>query len=89
ALAEAGVVISSLPATRHVEGVYLGDDGILAAIPAGALVIDCSTIAPASARKVSEAAAARGLQMIDAPVSGGTARAQARTLPFLPGGRGG
>ncbi len=78
-LADAEVVISMLPASRHVEGVYLGDDGILAAIPAGALVIDCSTIAPASARKVSEAAAARGLQMIDAPVSGGTAGAQAGT----------
>ena len=49
-LADAEVVISMLPASRHVEGVYLGDDGILAAIPAGALVIDCSTIAPASAR---------------------------------------
>lgn len=85
-LADAEVVISMLPASRHVEGVYLGDDGILAAIPAGALVIDCSTIAPASARKVSEAAAARGLQMIDAPVSGGTAGAQAGTLTFIVGG---
>jgi hypothetical protein len=84
-LADAEVVISMLPASRHVEGVYLGDDGILAAIPAGALVIDCSTIAPASARKVSEAAA-RGLQMIDAPVSGGTAGAQAGTLTFIVGG---
>ncbi len=50
-LADAEVVISMLPASRHVEGVYLGDDGILAAIPEGALVIDCSTIAPASARR--------------------------------------
>ena len=85
-LADAEVVISMLPASRHVEGVYLGDDGIPAAIPDGALVIDCSTIAPASARKVSEAAAARGLQMIDAPVSGGTAGAQAGTLTFIVGG---
>ena len=85
-LADAEVVISMLPASRHVEGVYLGDDGILAAIPAGALVIDCSTIAPASARKVSEAAAARGLQMIDAPVSGGTVGAAAGTLTFMVGG---
>jgi len=49
-IADADVVISMLPASRHVEGVYLGDEGILAAIPAGALVIDCSTIAPASTR---------------------------------------
>ncbi len=85
-LADAEVVISMLPASRHVEGLYLGEGGILDAIPAGALVIDCSTIAPASARKVAEAAAKRGLQMIDAPVSGGTAGAQAGTLTFIVGG---
>ena len=85
-LADAEVVISMLPASRHVEGLYLGDGGILDAIPAGALVIDCSTIAPASARKVAEAPAKRGLQMIDAPVSGGTAGAQAGTLTFIVGG---
>ncbi|WP_440975534.1 3-hydroxyisobutyrate dehydrogenase [Pseudoxanthomonas winnipegensis] len=82
----AEVVISMLPASRHVEGLYLGDDGLLDRIPAGALVIDCSTIAPASARKVAQAAAARGLAMLDAPVSGGTAGAQAGTLTFIVGG---
>lgn len=86
AVADAEVVISMLPASRHVEGLYLGDDGVLATIPAGALVIDCSTIAPVSARKVAEAAAARGLAMIDAPVSGGTAGATAGTLTFIVGG---
>jgi len=85
-LAGAELVISMLPASRHVEGLYLGDDGLLAKIPAGALVIDCSTIAPATARKVAEAAAARGLQMLDAPVSGGTAGAAAGTLTFIVGG---
>ena len=85
-LADAEVVISMLPASRHVEGLYLGEGGILDAIPAGALVIDCSTIAPASARKVAEAAAKRGLQMIDAPVSGGTAGAQAGTQTLIVGG---
>lgn len=82
----AQVVISMLPASRHVEGLYLGDSGILAAIDPGALVIDSSTIAPASARKVAEAAATRGLAMIDAPVSGGTAGAAAGTLTFIVGG---
>ncbi|MDQ1118001.1 MULTISPECIES: 3-hydroxyisobutyrate dehydrogenase [Pseudoxanthomonas] len=82
----AEVVISMLPASRHVEGLYLGDDRLLDRIPAGALVIDCSTIAPASARKVAQAAAARGLAMLDAPVSGGTAGAQAGTLTFIVGG---
>lgn len=82
----AQVVISMLPASRHVEGLYLGESGILSAIEKGALVIDSSTIAPASARKVAEAAATRGVAMIDAPVSGGTAGAAAGTLTFIVGG---
>ncbi len=86
AVHDAEVVVSMLPASRHVEGLYLGETGLLAKIPAGALVIDCSTIAPASARKVAGAASDRGLAMIDAPVSGGTAGAQAGTLTFIVGG---
>ena len=86
AVTDAEVVISMLPASRHVEGLYLGDDGLLGKIPAGALVIDSSTIAPASSKKVAEAAVARGLAMIDAPVSGGTAGAIAGTLTFIVGG---
>ncbi|MBY0365607.1 MAG: 3-hydroxyisobutyrate dehydrogenase [Burkholderiales bacterium] len=82
----AEVVISMLPASRHVEALYLGDEGLLAAMPKGTLVIDCSTIAPASAFKVSQAAAARGIVMLDAPVSGGTAGAAAGTLTFIVGG---
>jgi 3-hydroxyisobutyrate dehydrogenase len=82
----AEVVISMLPASRHVEGLYLGDDGLLARIAPDALAIDCSTIAPASAQKVAAAAAARGIAMIDAPVSGGTAGAAAGTLTFIVGG---
>lgn len=87
ALSGATVVISMLPASRHVEALYLGDDGLLARLPAGTRVIDCSTIAPASARKVAVAAEARGLSMIDAPVSGGTAGAAAGTLTFMVGGQ--
>ncbi|MBO9685410.1 MAG: 3-hydroxyisobutyrate dehydrogenase [Mitsuaria chitosanitabida] len=82
----ASVVISMLPASRHVEGLYLGDGALMAAIPAGALVIDCSTIAPASAQRVAKAAADRGLAMLDAPVSGGVAGAAAGTLTFIVGG---
>lgn len=86
AVTDAEIVISMLPASRHVEGLYLGDAGLLASIAEGALVIDCSTIAPATAKRVSEAAGARGLQMLDAPVSGGTAGAAAGTLTFIVGG---
>ena len=75
-----------LPASVHVENLYLGDKGLLTAIAAGTLVIDCSTIAPASSRKVSEAAAAKNIPMIDAPVSGGVGGAVGGTLTFIVGG---
>jgi 3-hydroxyisobutyrate dehydrogenase len=86
AIAGAEVVISMLPASRHVEGLYLAEHELLSRIAAGALLIDCSTIAPASAQKVAKAAEQRGLAMLDAPVSGGTAGAAAGTLTFIVGG---
>lgn len=79
-------VITMLPAGMHVEAVYLGDDGLLEALPAGTLVIDSSTIAPETARKVAEAATAKHLEFIDAPVSGGVGGAKAGTLTFICGG---
>ena len=82
----AEVVISMLPASRHVEALYLGDEGLIKLIQPGALLIDCSTIAPASAQKVAAAATSQDLQMIDAPVSGGVAGATAGTLTFIVGG---
>ncbi|MCS6996653.1 MAG: 3-hydroxyisobutyrate dehydrogenase [Casimicrobiaceae bacterium] len=86
AAAGAGVVISMLPASAHVEALYLGEGGLLGRLRGGTLVIDSSTIAPASARKVAQAARERGLAMLDAPVSGGVAGATAGTLTFIVGG---
>ncbi|SFE26657.1 3-hydroxyisobutyrate dehydrogenase [Paracidovorax konjaci] len=86
---DAQVVVSMLPASHHVESLYLGSGtaaGLLDQLPAGTLVIDSSTIAAASARKVAEAARARGIAFIDAPVSGGTGGAIAGTLTFMVGG---
>jgi len=82
------VVISMLPASQHVEALYLGNGrpGLLNQLPAGTLVIDCSTIAAGSARKVAQAATARQVGCIDAPVSGGTGGAVAGTLTFMVGG---
>lgn len=82
----ASVVVSMLPASRHVEGLYLGESGLLQQIAPGSLVLECSTIAPESARKVHAAASARGIALLDAPVSGGTAGAAAGTLTFMVGG---
>lgn len=89
AASKADVVVSMLPASAHVEALYLGKDGqvgLLDILPAGALIIDCSTIAAASAQKVGAAAQAKGYDFIDAPVSGGTAGAAAGTLTFMVGG---
>ena len=82
----AEVVISMLPASAHVEGLYLGSDGLVEKIAPGTLVIDSSTIAAATSRKVAEAAAKKGIAVIDAPVSGGTGGAIAGTLTFMVGG---
>jgi 3-hydroxyisobutyrate dehydrogenase len=82
----AEVVVSMLPASQHVESLYLGEQGLLAKIAPGTLVIDSSTIAAATSRKVAEAGAARGIAVIDAPVSGGTGGAIAGTLTFMVGG---
>ena len=90
AVRDADIVISMLPASRHVEALYLGSDsdqsGLLSHIKKGALIIDCSTIAAQTAIKVAKAAAVLGLEMLDAPVSGGTAGAIAGTLTFIVGG---
>jgi 3-hydroxyisobutyrate dehydrogenase len=80
------VFVSMLPTGRHVESLYLGDDGVLANADPGTLLIDCSTIDPESARRVATAAEAAGFAMLDAPVSGGTGGAQAGTLTFIVGG---
>ncbi|MBO6850939.1 MAG: 3-hydroxyisobutyrate dehydrogenase [Marinobacter sp.] len=86
AAAGAECVITMLPAGQHVEAVYLGDDGLLASLPAGTLVIDSSTIAPETARGVAEVAKARDIPFLDAPVSGGVGGAKAGTLTFICGG---
>jgi 3-hydroxyisobutyrate dehydrogenase len=86
AAAKADVVITMLPAGRQVREVYLGPEGVLANVEIGALLIDCSTIDVETARAVAGAAEAKGLSMLDAPVSGGVGGAQAATLTFMVGG---
>lgn len=80
------VLISMLPAAAHVKGVYLGEEGLIAQLTKPTFLIDCSTIDPHSAREVAKAAKDAGHSMVDAPVSGGTAGAQAATLTFMVGG---
>ncbi|MFV9473981.1 3-hydroxyisobutyrate dehydrogenase [Advenella sp. RU8] len=86
ASAEIDMLITMLPASVHVKRVYLGEDGVLAAVGKQVLLIDSSTIDPQTAREVAAQAAAQGNDMLDAPVSGGTGGAQAGTLTFMVGG---
>ena len=80
----ADVIVTMLPAGTHVKSAYEGQ--LFAAAGKDAVLIDCSTIDVATAKALGEAAAARGLAMVDAPVSGGTAAADAGTLTFMVGG---
>lgn len=84
----ADVIVTMLPAGKHVKLAYLDSAGILAKAKKGALFIDCSTIDVATARHVAAEAEKAGFQMVDAPVSGGTKGAEGATLTFMVGGSG-
>lgn len=81
----ADAVLTMLPSGKEVREIYLGNDSLISA-QQGCLFIDCSTIDVATAREVSALAEEKGHSFIDAPVSGGTAGAEAGTLTFMVGG---
>jgi len=80
----AEAIVTMLPAGKHVEQVYT--ESLFGTAPASAILIDCSTIDVATAKRVAEAALAKGLTAVDAPVSGGIGAANAGTLTFMVGG---
>ena len=82
----AEVIISMLPAGKHVASTFLGDGGLLAQVSNETLILDASTIDAATAKEVGESAAAMGIDFMDTPVSGGVAAAAAGTLAFMCGG---
>ncbi|WP_420404758.1 3-hydroxyisobutyrate dehydrogenase [Nisaea sp.] len=84
AVAGADVVVTMLPAGKHVRSVY--DESVFPNAAAGTLFVDCSTIDVDTARAVASDASAKGFAMLDAPVSGGTGGAEAGTLTFMVGG---
>jgi 3-hydroxyisobutyrate dehydrogenase len=86
AAAQAEVVITMLGFPRDVEETYLGDGGVIARARSGALLIDMTTSSPLLARRVAEAAAAKGLSALDAPVSGGDIGAREARLVIMVGG---
>ena len=81
---DAEAVVTMLPAGKHVSDVYRGT--VFTAAPKTAILMDCSTIDVATARTLQDEAAFAGFAMVDAPVSGGIAAAEAGTLTFMVGG---
>jgi len=84
AVAASSVVVTMLPAGKHVLAVY--EASIVSSAKPGTLVIDCSTIDVAAARAAHDLARSKGLASLDAPVSGGVGGAEAATLTFMAGG---
>lgn len=86
AVREAEVVITCLPSSAEVEAVLHGDNGILVAVRKGAVLIDCTSGDPPTSRSIAAELGGRGVEFIDAPVSGGTSGAKAGTLTVMWGG---
>lgn len=86
AAADAEVVITMLPNSPHVKEVALGTDGIIEGIKPGAIYVDMSSIAPQTAQDVAEEMGKKGVEMLDAPVSGGEPKAVDGTIAIMVGG---
>ena len=80
------ITITMLPGTTEVEQIVLGERGLMHGARPGSIIVDMSTIAPSAARRIAGELAARGIHMLDAPVSGGQAGAQQGTLSIMAGG---
>ena len=80
------VIITMLPNSPHVKEVALGENGIIEGAKPGTVLIDMSSIAPLASREISEALKAKGIDMLDAPVSGGEPKAIDGTLSVMVGG---
>jgi 2-hydroxy-3-oxopropionate reductase len=87
AAAESEVTITMLPDGPDVERAVLGENGVLEGARAGSVIVDMSSISPLSAQKVGAACAARGVEFLDAPVSGGEPKAIDATLAIMVGGK--
>lgn len=87
--AESDVVITMLPDSPEVKAVVTGKDGVLEGIRKGALFIDMSTIAPSTAKELHQLLQEKGVEALDAPVSGGQVGAQSASLSIMVGGNAG
>ncbi len=86
AAAGADIILASLPNEAATEAVAFGEDGVLAAAAPGSIFVETSTISPALVHRIVEAAGAKGIDVVDAPVSGGTRQRMEGTLTIMAGG---
>ena len=84
--AQVEIIITMLPNSPQVKAVALGQNGIIEGARPGTIVVDMSSIAPQAAQEVAAALAAKGVRMIDAPVSGGEPKAVDASLSIMVGG---
>ena len=83
---ECTTIVTMLPNSPHVKTVVMGENGVLEGAKAGTIIIDMSSIAPLASQEVEKACAAKGVKMIDAPVSGGEPKAIDGSLSIMVGG---
>ena len=85
--AKANIVITMLPDTPNVEAVVLGEGGLASEMQPGSILIDMSSISPTATQAMAQELGARGIEMLDAPVSGGFQGAENATLSIMVGGK--
>lgn len=86
AAAAAGIIVTCLPTSREVESLLDGDDGLLAGMQPGSLLVDCTSGDPATSRRIAARLASFGMGFLDAPVSGGVSGAEQGRLTIMCGG---
>jgi 2-hydroxy-3-oxopropionate reductase len=84
---KSGIIITMLPNSPHVKTAVLGENGVIEGAKHGSIVVDMSSIAPLASRELAEALAKKGIEMLDAPVSGGEPKAIDGTLSVMVGGK--
>ncbi len=85
--AQVDILITMVPNSPHVKEALFGENGAAEALKPGSIVLDCSSINPVDSREISEELAKKGIEMMDAPVSGGEPKAIDGTLAFMVGGK--
>jgi len=81
------IIITMLPNSGHVHEVVLGEHGIIKGVKTGTIIVDMSSITPIASKEIANRVAMQGIDMLDAPVSGGEPKAKDGTLAIMVGGK--